>query len=249
MPGPILDNPRIFLGLPTYDGSRYNGVQVTNAVGSVAVIGEVQFSILTNCFNRLWVRMLNLRESQGITHFIMMHADVRPQGDWVGTLYRELVACGGDVLSAIIPIKNHQGLTSTGLDEGDDWHPRRFALHEIFKLPETFTAPNLVFNTGLWIADVRGDWVEKVCFHIEDKIFRNAEGQWEAAVQPEDWHFSRQVRALGLKAFATRKVALEHHGAASYPNTAPWGTLQTDTRAGHDIRTPDAQAPQAPEAA
>lgn len=231
----VLKDPRIMLGLPTYDGSRLNGIHICNAQGSVVSTVEMQFSILTNCFNRLWARMLNWRDDGKVTHFIMMHADVKPDGDWVGTLYQELVRFDADILSVIIPIKNHHGITSTGLDMGNPWQPRRFTMTEVFDLPETFTAPNLVFNTGLWIADVRGDWAEKVCFHMEDKIERGPDGKWEAYVQPEDWHFSRQVRELGLKAFATRKVQVEHEGRAVYHNKHVWGTLKTDTHNGADI--------------
>jgi len=53
-------------------------------------------------------------------------------------------------------------------------------------------------------------------------------GLYKAKTQSEDWHFSKQVRALGGSVWATRKVAVGHIGRADYMNNAVWGTEETD---------------------
>lgn len=185
---------------------------------------EIAASLLTWSFNTAWAYMLNLKESDGLTHFLMIHADVKPkQRDWLKILFKEMETMEADIVSAIIPIKDQRGLTSTAFDT-DPWRPLRVTQKQsIEQLPVTWTHPKLLFNTGLWLADIRKPWVYDVCFHMEDRIRRDENGKWVAEVQPEDWHFSRQCHALGVKCFATRAVELDHLGQASFPSTGVWG--------------------------
>jgi hypothetical protein len=223
-----MDQPKIYLALPTYDGQRFNAFQITHALPHIKWANELQSSALPFCFNRLWCEMLNMRDQGKVTHFMMMHADVRPlKANFVKVLYDELVAYEADVMATILPIKNELGLTSTGIETDDPYGPRRLTMQQAYAMDETWTSDALVFNTGLWIADVRGDWAEKVAFKFQDGIRKGPAG-WEAWFIPEDWDFSRQVRALGLTAYVTRKVLADHIGTHEYTNAKPWGTALSD---------------------
>jgi hypothetical protein len=180
-------------------------------------------SLLTAGFNRVWAHALNLREKSEITHFLMLHDDVRPrQEDWIDLFFTEMASANAQVLSAIIPIKDMRGLTSTALDT-DPWRPMRFTqrfVHE--SRPVTWTDERLLFNTGCMLIDFSGDWVEEVCFTIRDRIVRE-KGGWMAYVQPEDWDFSRQCRALGVRVAVTRAVTIDHFGVNYWPSDMVWG--------------------------
>src|SRR6266545_2294887 len=128
-------------------------------------------SLLTLNFNCAWTEALNLRASHGLTHFLLVHADVRPRDEnWLDTMIAEMNDCQADILSVIIPIKGEEGLTSTAIDS-DEWCPARITMNQVrSELPDTWTADNLLFNTGLMLVDFRKSWVEKVCFRIRDKI-------------------------------------------------------------------------------
>jgi len=90
-------------------------------------------------------------------------------------------------------------------------------------LEPTFTAPNLLLNTGLMLVKLSAPWVQQVYFHFEDKIIR-VNGRRRAVLMPEDWMFSRDARKLGCTAqWATREVRVEHKGMATYPNDVVWG--------------------------
>ena len=97
---------------------------------------------------------------------------------------------------------------------------------EILDRPVTWTAPDLLVNTGLMLVDFREPWVERVCFTIRDKIHEE-NGTWVAEVEPEDWGFSRQARALGVPLHVTRRVAVMHIGSKAFPNDVKWG-IETD---------------------
>jgi hypothetical protein len=185
---------------------------------------EIGTSLLATTFNLLWCHMLNLRESVGLTHFLMIHADVRPRGEeWFDTLLFEMEKNQGDVISAIIPIKDSRGVTSTAIDT-DPWCPVRLTLKQVHEqLPESWTTPGLLVNTGLLLVDVSKPWVEQICFTINDKIEKDKEGIWRAYAQPEDWNFSRQCRALGARVIATRAVTVEHFGIHKWQSGEVWG--------------------------
>lgn len=197
-------------------------------------------SLLANSFNNLWLTALNMRE-QGFQYFAMLHADILPGNGWVDTLHAELSRLNADIVSAVVPIKDGRGVTSTAIDDpADPWEPlKRLTMREVMQLPETFTAEDagfpghrLLLNTGCWIADMTRDWAEHVKFTIRDRILREG-GTVKAQTIPEDWSFSRQVQDQGGKVFATRKVELAHIGKAYYGNTQPWGAWHTDQAYAH----------------
>ncbi|MGD0781228.1 MAG: hypothetical protein ABSA30_00050 [Candidatus Aminicenantales bacterium] len=125
-------------------------------------------------FNSLWANALNLAAAGEATHFAMLHADVAPQEGWLDILADELDRLQADLVSAIVPLKDARGVTSSGIgDPCDPWHPlKRFTMRELFAgeapnpkseirnkseiqnpkskiLPETFDAADAGFPGGI----------------------------------------------------------------------------------------------------
>lgn len=192
-------------------------------------------SLLAQSFNVMWAGTLNKARETKIDYFAMLHSDVEPFGFWLDELVDELESHRLDVVSAIVPIKNTKGLTSSGyeLDPPDEWKiGGRLTLDEVYKLPTTFTKEHvgreLVMNTGCWVCRFNPEWAAKVCFNIRDRITQQPDGSYVAEVVPEDWDVSRQFRALGLKLGLTRRVKLGHRGTAIFGNDKPWGSYEFD---------------------
>jgi hypothetical protein len=208
------DVPRVLLGIPSYSGlTVHNTPAIINAIARRPGIEWIMrtSSLLTLNFNGLWCEALN-RRAAGLTHFLLLHADVEPlDQDWLELLLEEMHSARADVLSAVVPIKNVGGETSTARDT-DAWHPRRYTLQEVGQQPMTWTARDLLVNTGCLLVDMRRPWVERICFTINDRIVRTPAG-WEALAEPEDWHFARQCRRLNVPVWATRRLRIRHWGA------------------------------------
>jgi len=226
-------NAIIHLGVPTYgDTILANSVgamlQCTRRKDVRAEFDIQGFSGLTANFNSLYINALN-KLPRGFTHFAMMHADIFPEAGWLDKLLEIMAREQADVVSAIVPIKDDQGLTSTALETDDFWRPRRLTLTEVYEeWAPTFSMPNLLLNTGLMLVDIRKPWAKKVRFHVEDKIEEITPGVFKAFFAPEDWNFSRDASKLGAKLVATREVMVEHIGPMNYPNRHKWGTLKRD---------------------
>ena len=147
-------------------------------------------SLLAQTFNSFWCSALCLQEAgEEITHFAMLHDDIVPESGWLELLYEEIEACGADVLSAVVPLKDSYGLTSTAISGPDNpfIRERRLSLEEVYRLPETFTIEDtgyldrmLLANTGCWICKFDRPWRKeedengdlKVFFTINDRIRR-----------------------------------------------------------------------------
>lgn len=218
-------NVKILAGLPTYDGTRWNG----SAMGSLYVSNvdtfEISTSLLTQAFNRCWVEALNKRDDpkMPVTHFLLMHADIVPVDfNWLQQLWEEFSRNNCKVLSVAVPIKNDQGLTSIGMESENHWRPRRLTVTEIQDMPVTWTSHTVLVNTGLLLVDFTEPWVEQICFTINDKIHK-PNGKWVTEVESEDWNFSRQCRALGIDLWVTRRVAVQHFGRSQWRNDSKWG--------------------------
>lgn len=239
---------KVFMAMPTYDGQvNVHCARAFYATASRCLplsYGEVGRSLLANAFNLLWATALGARESEGVTHFAMLHADVIPQDGWLDVLHGELSRTGADLVSAVVPIKDPYGVTSTAIGTKEDsWEPeRRLTMHEVFSLPETFSAADagypdrpLLVNTGCWLADIRKPAFEGLFFEIRDQVTRQrdetgAHDEYSAWCIPEDWGFSRRLWERGGVALATRKVRLQHCGRYLFNNWRPWGA-ETDPRA------------------
>lgn len=188
-------------------------------------------SLLAANFNALWVSALNLaRSGRRVDCFAMQHADVEPEDWWLDTLIDEMEAGDLDILGAVVPIKDHKGLTSVALDrpDGDTWRPLcRLTMQEVHRLPETFTSADvghpILLNTGLWACRFDESWASKVHFTINDRIAVDPQGRYHAQCEPEDWFFSRLCHEQGLRIGATRKVRVDHRGPATYSNQCIWG--------------------------
>lgn len=217
----------LFTALPTYDRSRVNLfpiLDLAQTLGDNVYLYEGASSFLTAAFNLAWVEALNLRETKKLTHFLLLHADVVPLGPaWINVLLDEMERVDAKVLSLILPIKDGRGLVSTALDNGD-MTPRGFTTAQIQNMPETFTHPDLLVNSGCLLVDFREPWVEQICFDVNNAIVKKNEyGKFEVKSEPEDYHFSRQCKRLGVPVYATRKVKAHHVGNFKYPNDQVWG--------------------------
>ena len=224
-------NVKVLAGLPSYDGQRWNGSAISTLHRAGVDTFEESRSLLANVFNRCWVEALNRRKSAfPVTHFLMLHADIIPTAtDWFEQLWQEFNANKCKVLSVAVPIKTEAGLTSTALESGNLWRPRRLTMTEILDRPVTWTASDLLVNTGLMLVDFREPWVEKICFTVNDEIHEE-NGTWVAEVEPEDWHFSRQCRDLGVSVWVTRRVAVAHVGNKAWGNDSKWGLAVDPTQ-------------------
>ncbi len=191
--------------------------------------------------NDCWAVMLNNREDARLTHFAMIHGDVIAPAGWLDTLLSEMDATGADIVSAVIPLKDPRGLTSTLIENRDTpdgyWGPKRLALAEVYDgRPRTFTDPLILLNTGLWLAKVAtpkgpAAWCERVHFHQRDDIvFRRdvgAKGTWIARLMSEDVNFMKMAREAGAKCYATVAVPVVHEFPI-YHNRSAWGTWAAD---------------------
>ncbi len=198
-------------------------------------------------FNILWTDAHNLYEKGMVTHFAMLHGDIHPAQDqfWLDILLDEMDKYGAALVSAISPIKDARGVTSSGICDLDDhWSPyRRFTMREVHEeLPETFDNsmagyPDrpLLHNTGLWVCDLSHPAFHEtnalgeldLMFQFPTTAKRDDTGQWAHRRESEDWLFSRDLWNRGVRnTFITRKVRLVHHGKSDFTNQAAWGTYQ-----------------------
>ena len=231
-------NPKVAIamarrGPQVNDGAAEAFYRCPCRAAQVAALLKPVSTLLPFAFNQAWCGALNYRDTGvGLKYFAMIHDDIEPAPFWLDTLIDELESHDADVMSAVVPIKSEHGLTSTAVDTGDIWLPRRLTMAEAMELPETFGAEDvggpLLLNTGLWVADITKPWVEEVCFDFLNRIRRTTTGERVAECVPEDWLNSRRLNELGCKLMATRKVHLVHNGSADFPNSTAWGSWQTD---------------------
>jgi predicted O-methyltransferase YrrM len=237
---------RVLLGMPGYGemtaGASRGLWRASKGRDAKVPIDEIsvsyhQGSLLAQNFNALWCEALSeCHRGRPVHYFAMLHADIEPEDGWLDILIAELEARQLDVLSAVVPIKDPIGLTSTALerDDKDPWRVLcRLTMKEVYRLPETFMSEDvghpLLLNTGCWVCRFDPAWAKKVRFTINDRIvFNTKTGVYQAQVEPEDWYFSRLCYELGLKLAATRKVRLNHIGKGRYVNHEPWGQNDFD---------------------
>lgn len=234
--------PRILLGMPVGYGTAYIHAARGFFRASRDMASVVKYhpgsSLLASSFNEIWCQALNFEADTGekLEYFAMLHDDVAPEDYWLDKLIAELEDKKLDVLSAVVPIKDNRGLTSMALDrEGNQFLPlARISMHEVFGLPETFTSDDighkLLLNTGCWVCKWDQEVCKKLHFEINDRIvFNEASKRFQSETESEDWFFSREAHALGLKLGATRKVSLMHFGTYAFTNDRPWGVEKFDS--------------------
>lgn len=223
--------PKVFIGVPTYDLKC--DIRIIGALKDCGIQGApfafCRSGVLPFCFNSLLCNALNHKKTHGITHFLLWHSDVIPtKKDWLLKMLRIQNETKADILSAVIPLKDQRGLTSTAIDcYNNNWHVRRLTMTEIFQREPTFTDPQLLVNSGLMLVDLSYEWVTKIAFQF-DEMIRQVDGKFEALSMSEDWVWSRHARDLGAEIWATREIDLVHSGHMDFPNNAPWGSLKED---------------------
>lgn len=225
---------QVFLGIPAYSRTVYVGLLQALMIGNKAPV-RLFFhcsSFLTKAFNDIWCQALNHRKN-GVTHLCLIHNDVIPGNHFIDTLLQIMAKTKADVVSAVIPLKSGDGLTSTALERPNYFAPRRFTLTEIHAQEPTFTDPALLINTGLMLVDFQKPWVEEIAqqgapFSFLDTVQRHPNGDYYPASAPEDWEFSRKAKRLGATLYATREVSVIHQGDTGFPNNVVWGNLTKD---------------------
>lgn len=207
------------------------------------------------CFNMLWCEAEFQREDKGIDYFAMHHSDIGAQAGWLDALVTIQKRTGVDIVSAVVPIKDFDGLTSTAFaPKNQPGRIRRLTMHELYDqdvkypLPPTFGINDierrfglpldshyLYLNTGLWVCDFRRDWITAFPgFNVATWIVRDKGKPARAAGFPEDWAFSKWAQEVtkekptALKVMATREVSLSHYGRTAYHNNHAWGRFKTD---------------------
>ncbi len=254
----------IFLGMPGYgnqtaaagrsywlackdftDGRRCPGNKFRDKVTQRQQIG----SLLAANMNSLWANALTMRHrGERVDYFAMLHDDIGCEDCWLDKLIDELEENDLDILGVVSPIKDRRGVTSTAIadKDGDPWSVVRLTMHEVYRLPPTFTSEDvggdLLLNTGCWVCRFDKFAEYPFYFTINDQItFDKKLNAYIADVESEDWFFSRLCHKAGMKVGATRKIALFHEGHAKYTNVEPWGTDRFDMSAVKESPIPERQ--------
>lgn len=231
----------IHVAIPTYDGRMHYRLAyalLNDLPRHECRLDIIASSFLTRTFNSLWCNALN----DGADYFLMVHADLYPvESGWIATMLQELRSHDADALSAVMAIKDEQGLTSTALTSRGNTNQRRITMRELKQLPETFCAADaarlfgtaddmLLLNTGLFLVDLKRHRpeIESLRFRVRDVVQKDAEGKFCNWAWSEDWHWSRDAHTMGLSLWATRKVKAIHAGGADYCNCCEWGALEHD---------------------
>ncbi len=250
--------PTVFLGMPHYSGQV--DIHAARALFQDATLGGANIwtpdaggSLLAHTFNQLYFAGLVAYDEGHITHVGLLHADIWPEPGFVDILLREMEANDADIISAVVPLKDSSGLTSTAVgDPADEWRGTPLHMDEICKLPPTFSIKDtpwdgmeLLINSGLMLIDLRKPWVHemdeqgnlKAFFTINDRVQRNPDGTYTRFVESEDWFFSRRVHRLGGKVCATRAVHLRHIGTHLFatPTLAEVEQYQASLQAPNEI--------------
>ncbi len=235
--------PYIFIGQPQSHGqpreessqAKFTGLDPAAEGDDRAVVVSNVVAVsgsLSHSFNSLLASALDSRDAGKATHFAMLHDDVWPSGPWITHLWRAMRACGADLVSAVVPIKEEPpGKTSTAIgDRADRWKINRYInLDDRATLPGTFGTEHvcradevLLANTGCWLADITKSWwnefAEAGGFNQDSRIVRHPDGTRSSEFEPEDWRMSRFLQARGAKIACTWDVPLRHGGWSWWTN-------------------------------
>lgn len=249
-------NDNAFLGTITHNGGldyRMAKAFFVTATRTRQVMFKIQqTSLLAGGCNNLWCDALNNRSYAQLKWFAMLHADVVPEDFWLDSLIGIAETNDADVVSAVVPIKDSQGVTSTAIGTRDPFRrycrltmqqvnhpkmPRTFSIDTLKSLandpdfsalapafsPDFNDTPYLLVNTGCFVCRLDRPWSTQVFFTIRDRIEQALGGAYVAAQEPEDWFFSRAVAAAGGRVLATSQVKVEHVGSVGYKSNTVWG--------------------------
>lgn len=234
-----MSRPSVYLAMPVYQSVDFDAAMMFAAGatkgGADIVWGQGRCSHPEHSFNECWANALNSRESHGLTHFAMLHADVVPEPYWLDKLLAIQAEMGADLVSVIIPIKAPTGYTSTALcvpAEGKRGKVERvLTMREVYDLPETFGPERfgraLLLNTGCFVCRLDADWCPKVWAQAKTWVSSGGGRGYTAHLWPSDWDFSLRVAEAGGRVLATRAVEC-YHGRPEWTNSRPWGTAGAD---------------------
>jgi hypothetical protein len=234
-------HPRIYVGMPRGDRK----VDIGSAVGwlNCTRINDVLHRHTQGgfTFSTQWAEALNLR-AQGVEKHGMIHSDVDPDSDtfWLDQYNQVLTERKAKIISAVIAMKDSTDTSSTGYARRvGKLNVKKLTLQETDRLPPVFTIKDvrphdwkdyyLCLNTGLWLADIRGSWADKIQWvsqggfrpmikdgrhvHIKDK--NGVEWpQYEAWLHSEDWLESRVIADMldPEEILATKNPIVGHWG-------------------------------------
>ncbi len=224
---------KVCYGIPTYKRELDAGILpathvMTGGKHKMTMLTSIDTSACCMRFNAFLIMAQQLYAQGKADYFLLWHSDIVPEAHFIDVMVDIAEEKGAEILSAVVPIKDQNGLTSTALDEpvGDmppEWRVRRLTMTEINARPETFTESNLLVNTGLILIKLSAPWLKDIHFHFDDAIIEH-HGQRLAVLFPEDWMFSRDARKLGCTSqWVTRAVKLTHVGHQQFPNYGVWG--------------------------
>lgn len=243
----------VFLASPSYDG-RIDSGTAESIYGYATEKRQVapkknSGSLLSSNCNALLVAALNASRVFKMKWFAMLHADIEPEPFWLDKLIDIAESRDADLVSALVPLKDDRGLTSTGIGTSgsrrvefrltqsqlhSEGFPATFSATECLtaldKLPgdlriaTSIPDPILFVNTGCFIVRLDRDWMQsgKVWFSNDDWI-EMKDGQWRTRCFSEDWKFSQLIHDCGGLVLATQAVKVTHKGNAIFPSDKTWG--------------------------
>jgi hypothetical protein len=215
----LVMQPYVAMGLPSRSAIRHRPDRLMGAALHAKGASNIplvpfsnQSSLLNHCFNNLWAA-------------------------WLHTLIKEMDRTGVDFLSAVAPIKDTRGLTSTATYQDSIWDFKRLTLKELHQMPETVedAGGKLLLNTGCCLLRMRPDaeWVTNpraFPFNTMERFDDSplGDGDMVASVVSEDWLWTERLREAGARTAFTRKVALVHEGDYEFRNDSDWGRWESD---------------------
>jgi len=151
-----------------------------------------------------------------------------------------------DLLSAVVPVKNNSGQTTTAIANPareygclfrltqaqvrHPYFPDTFGINEaadaIERLPADLCVPEvprqaLLVNTGCMVYRL-SHWRPGIKFaNADDIVF--VDGRHKAVTRSEDWTFSKLIADHGGRVMATRLVAIRHWGKRPFDSSQVWG--------------------------
>jgi hypothetical protein len=242
---------KVYLVTPLYDGRAHfkaaNAMFLSASRRHSVQAFYVEGSLLPYQCTLAWANALNARDGDPQFEWMaMLHDDIAPSDLWVDTLIGEAEKHGADFVSAVVPVKNELGHTSTALwcpgspveclnlTTGQVNHPdfpdtfgASEAAEALACLPEPFRIEGvpggiLLANTGCMVCRLDRPWCDSVWFDNRTRMTKT-DGKRTVQRISEDWFFSKGIAEQGGKVMATRKVAVIHYGQVGYDSTRTWG--------------------------
>jgi hypothetical protein len=243
---------KVYLGIP----QRLDNAHPTAAVSPASARHEVlalrsSGSLIDRNCTMLWCDALIHRDRDAdFSYFAMLHDDILPQAYWLDRMIDLLEEHQADFLSAVVPLKDDSGATSTAISAPGKWWTNYcrltqaqvrhadfadvFDVHaaadavqrlpaemQVAEVPREF----LLANTGCMVCRLDRPWAEHVWFESETRLGK-IQSTRVVLHRSEDWRFSAMIAARGGKVMATRLIQLLHIDQATgrqFNSHAIWG--------------------------